>query len=240
MDGYDLAYRRQLLSRNAVFGALGPAEIDRVLALGRERRVDDGQVLFRKGEPGSSMMAVLRGRVRIGAYSEDGREVILNIIEPGGVVGELALLDGRERSADAAAMGDGALLVIERRDFLPFLERNPKIALCLLEVLCERVRRTSAMVEDIVFLNLPGRLSRLLLKLAELHGKDAPGGGGRRIDLRLSQRDLGNLVAASRESVNKQLRAWQDEGLIAFERGAVTLLAPERLEELAAAEAGGG
>ena len=238
MDKYDLAYRRQLLSRNALFGALGPAEIDRVLALGRERRVDDGQVLFRKGEPGSSMMAVLRGRVRIGAYSEDGREVILNIIEPGGVVGELALLDGRERSADATAMGDGALLVIERRDFLPFLERNPRIALRLLEVLCERVRRTSAMVEDIVFLNLPGRLSRLLLKLAELHGKDAAE-GGRRIDLKLSQRDLGNLVAASRESVNKQLRAWQDEGLIAFERGTVTLRAPERLEELAA-EAGGG
>ncbi|HET6522800.1 MAG TPA: Crp/Fnr family transcriptional regulator [Geminicoccaceae bacterium] len=238
MDKYDLAYKRQLLARHVLFGALGAAEIDRILALGRERRVDDGRVLFKKGEPGSSMMAVLRGRVRISTYSEDGREVILNIIEPGGVVGEMALLDGKERSADATAMGDGALLVIERRDFLPFLERNPQITVRLLEVLCDRVRRSSAMVEDIVFLNLPGRLSRLLLKLAELHGKDAPGGGGRRIDLKLSQRDLGNLIATSRESVNKQLRAWQDEGLITFERGVITLRAPKKMKALAD-EAGG-
>jgi CRP/FNR family transcriptional regulator, cyclic AMP receptor protein len=236
VDKYDLAYKRQLLSRHILFGTLGPQEIDRILALGRERRVGNGQVLFKRGDPGSSMMAVLRGHVRIGTYSEDGREVILNIIEPGGVVGEMALLDGKERSADATAMGDGALLVIERRDFLPFLERNPQVAVRLLEVLCDRVRRVSAMVEDIVFLNLPGRLSRLLLKLAELHGKDT--NGGRRIEVKLSQRDLGNLIATSRESVNKQLRAWQDEGLITFERGIITLRAPKKMKALAA-EAGG-
>ena len=232
MDKYDLAYKRQLLSRHVLFGALGPQEIDRILALGRERRVGNGRVLFKKGDPGSSMMAVLRGRVRIGTYSEDGREVILNIIEPGGVVGEMALLDGKERSADATAMGDGALLVIERRDFLPFLERNPQVAVRLLEVLCDRVRKVSALVEDIVFLNLPGRLARLLLKLAELHGTETAG-GGRRIEVKLSQKDLGGLIATSRESVNKQLRTWQEEGLIATDRGGIMLLRPAALEELA-------
>jgi CRP/FNR family transcriptional regulator, cyclic AMP receptor protein len=236
MDKYELAYRRQLLSRHVLFGALSGEQIDRILALGREQRVANGQVLFRKGEPGSNMMAVLRGRIRISTYSEDGREVILNIIEPGGVVGEIALLDGRERSADATAMGEGAVLVIDRRDFVPFLERNPQIAVRLLEVLCDRVRRSSGMVEDIVFLNLPARLSRLLLKLAELHGKE-DGAGGRRIDLKLSQRDLGNLIATSRESINKQLRAWQEEGLIAQDRGHITILRPADMADLANAEA---
>jgi CRP-like cAMP-binding protein len=234
MDKYDPAYRRQLLSRHILFGALDAKQIDRILALGRERRVTTGEALFCKGESGSSMLAVLRGRIRISTYSEEGREVILNIIEPGGIVGEMALLDGRERSADATAMADGAVLVIERRDFIPLLELHPEIAIRLLEILCDRVRQSNRLIEDIVFLNLPARLSRLLLKLAALHGQKTA--GGQRIGLKLSQRDLGNLIATSRESINKQLRAWQEEGLIAVDCGHITILRPEEMRELAEQE----
>lgn len=234
MTGIDPTYKRQLLARHFLFGAMSPKEIDAILAFSRERRLADGTVIFQKGEPGTSLMAVLRGRVRISAYSEDGKEVVLNLIDPGQIFGEIALLDGKERSADATALGDCLLLVIDRRDFVPFLERNPQVAVRLLEVLCDRVRKTSALVEDLVFLDLPGRLSRLLLKLGESYGKPTKA-GALRIDLKLSQKDLGTLVATSRESVNKQLRAWQEEGLIAVERGVITILKPETMEDLAGA-----
>ena len=176
-------------------------------------------------------MAVLSGRVPISAYSEDGKEMILNIVESGQIFGEIALLDGKERTADATAMGPTALLILDRRHFVPFLERNPKIAVRLLELLCERVRRTSELVENVAFLDFSARLARLLARLAESYG-EARADGAVRINLRLSQQDLGNLIATTRESVNRQLSAWQQDGLIALEQGRITILDPDALEDL--------
>jgi CRP/FNR family transcriptional regulator, cyclic AMP receptor protein len=122
MSAVEPTKKRSLLSRHFLLAQLAPEELDRVLQVAGERRFKNGQVIFQKGDPGTSMMAVLEGRVRIGAYSEDGKEIILNIVEPGQVFGEIALLDGKERTADATAMGPTNLLVLDRRDFIPFLE----------------------------------------------------------------------------------------------------------------------
>jgi len=222
--------RRALLARHFLLGQLRPEELDRLLAMAGERRFAGGQVIFQKGDPGTSMMAVLDGRVRIGAYSEDGKEIILNIVEPGQIFGEIALLDGRERTADATAMGPTTLLVLDRRDFVPFLERNPKIAVRLLEVVCERVRRTSELVESVAFLDFSARLARLLLRLAESYGEET--GAGTRINLKLSQQDLGNLIATTRESVNRQLNAWQQEGIVRLEQGRITIVDRDALDDL--------
>jgi CRP-like cAMP-binding protein len=225
---------RALLAQHFVLAQLTPAELDRVVAMAGERQFANGKVIFQKGDPGTSLMAVLSGRVRISAFSEDGKEIILNIIEPGQVFGEIALLDGKERTADAIAMGPTTLLVLDRREFIPFLERNPKIAIRLLEVLCERVRRTSEMVESVAFLDFGARLARLLLRLADTHGEETD--DGVRIGLKLSQTDLGNLIASTRESVNRQLNAWSEEGVVALERGLITILDRDALEDLAVVE----
>jgi CRP-like cAMP-binding protein len=214
-----------------LFSSLSGTDRDQLLALGVERRYPDGQLIFQRGDPGNGMMLVLRGQVRISIVSEDGKELIFSIILPGECFGEIALLDGQPRSADAIAVGECVLLVLARPDFLAFLERHPPVAIRLLEVLCVRVRATSDFIEQLAFLSLPARLACQLLKLAATHGVASP--AGIRIAGKFSQQDLGNLVAASRESVNKQLRAWQEAGLLKIEHGAITLLQPTALSRLA-------
>ncbi len=221
--------RRSILGRHFLLAPLAPGELDRVLHMVSERQLRNGQVIFQKGDAGTSLMAVLHGRVKISAYSEDGKEIILNIVEPGQIFGEIALLDGKERTADASAMGPTTLLVLDRRDFIPFIEKTPAVAIRLIEVLCQRLRRTSELVESVAFLDYSARLAKLLLQLAANYGKET--GDGLRLDLKLSQQDLGNLIASTRESVNRQLNAWAQDGVLALERGQITILDLDALEE---------
>jgi len=213
--------RRTALLSSPLFQAMRPEELDEILALAVERRFKRGQTIFQKDDTGSSMMAVLRGRVRISVMSSEGKEMMLNVIRLGEVFGEIALLDGQPRSADATAMEETALLVVERRVFLPFLTSNHDLMLRLLAVLCARLRQTSVALEQVALFDLPARFARLLLKLAADHGRPAP--NGTRIDFKLSQRDLSTLVAASRESVNKQLGVWREEGLLSLDDGYIIL-----------------
>ena len=212
--------RRQLLRRSPLFSRLPDSEIDAILAHAVVERYPSGTAIFAKGDPGSSMMAVLTGRVLISVLSLEGKQVVLNIINEGEIFGEIALLDGKERSADATAMTNCELLVVARRSFLPLLER-PALARELLTVLCEKVRRTSEQVEDVLFLDVEARIAKVLLRLAQ--GREAPPRPGSRVALRISQRELGNLVGASRESVNKHLQAWRRSGIIGLENGAIVI-----------------
>jgi CRP-like cAMP-binding protein len=158
--------RRQILRRSALFARLPDDEIDKMFEHAVIRRYAADAQIFYKGDLGSSMMAVLWGRVVIRAPSSDGKEVILNIINEGEIFGEIALLDGKERTADATAMTDCELLVIARRSFLPLLER-PDMMRELLNVLCERLRRTSEQVEDVLFLDVAARIAKTLLRFAK-------------------------------------------------------------------------
>jgi CRP-like cAMP-binding protein len=222
--------KRDALLGSPLFAAMQPAEIDDILKFATERRVRRGQTIFQRGDTGSSLMAVLRGRVRISSVSGDGKEVTLNVINPGEIFGEIALLDGQPRSADATAIEDTLLLVVERRHFLPFLRQNEDLYTRLLAMLCMRLRRTSLALEDVALFDLPVRLARVLLKLGEDYGR--PNGSGTRIDLKLSQRDLSNLVASSRESVNKLLRTWREAGTVDFEEGFIVLVRPASLQRM--------
>jgi CRP-like cAMP-binding protein len=152
---------------------------------------------------------------------------VLNIIRPGEVFGEIALLDGRARTANATAMSDCELIVIERREFIPFLRSEPDVTLKLMEILCSRLRKTSEQVQDVTFLNLSTRLAKTLLRLTANIEPSAP-------KLAITQREISQIVGRSRESTNKQLRAWAKRGWIRLERGSVTVLKAEKLEEIAA------
>jgi CRP-like cAMP-binding protein len=223
--------RRTALLSSPLFQAMTPEELTEVLALATEKRVARGQLILQKGDTSSFLMAVLRGRVRISMASAEGKEITLNVIGPGEVFGEIALLDGQPRSADATAIEETALLVLERRHFLPFLSRNQDLMLRLLAVLCARLRQTNIALEQVALFDLPARLARVLLKLAADYGRPAP--VGTRIDFKLSQRDLSNLVASSRESVNKQLGVWREDGLLSLDGGFIVLLRQDELQLLA-------
>lgn len=226
--------KRQVFESHELFSLFSPAELERLISFSHARVYAAGEMIFEKGSPGTGLMAVLSGRVRISSPSPEGREVVLNIIHPGQVFGEIALLDGKERTADATAMESCELLILERRDFVPFLEHHPDICLRLIAVLCERLRRTTEQVEDVLFLDLGGRLAKTLLHLAGVHGR--PSAKGIALAAKLSQRDLASMIGASRESVNRQLSLWEDQGLIARDKGAIILVDSQGLLDLTGTE----
>lgn len=222
--------RRAVLLRSPLFQAMTEDELDATLKFAVERHWTKGGSIFQKGDDGSSLMAVLKGRVKISAVSAEGKEVTLNVIAPGNIFGEIAMLDGNPRSADATALDDAALLVVERRHFLPFVRDNGDLYLRLLAVLCDRLRRTSMALEDLALFDLTGRLARLLLKMAEDYGR--PASGGVRIDMKMSQRDISTLVASTRESVNKQLQLWRRSGVLKLDGGYIVLCRSAELRAL--------
>ena len=223
---------REALADSDLFGALAEEELDRLLAFGRRVRYPAGKVIFQKGDPGDSLMVVLSGRIKIGTLSAEGREAVLSFIEPCRSFGEVALLDGKPRSADATAVTAVELFVLRRADVMSFIERHPGIALRIIGMLCAKLRRTTEMVEDHVLLQMEARTARALLRLAAEYGR--PCADGVRIELRLSQRELGGIVGLARENVNRQLAAWRGRGLLSIDRGTITLRDLERLRGIAA------
>jgi CRP-like cAMP-binding protein len=152
---------------------------------------------------------------------------VLNLIHTGELFGEIALLDGRPRTADATAMEDSELMVIDRRDFLPFVREQPEIAVNLIEILCARLRRTSEQVEDLMFMSLPARLAKTLLRLANLDGSE-----NKPVQFAMTQRELSQMIGMSRESTNKQLRAWEKRKWVRLDRGMLTVLDAIALSEI--------
>jgi CRP/FNR family transcriptional regulator, cyclic AMP receptor protein len=232
--GIDISMKREALLTSPFFRHMRADELDEIIGFATERRCARGTTVFSKGDPGTSMMAVLAGRIRVSNVSSEGKEVTLNVVGPGEIFGEIALLDGKPRSADTVAAEDTTLMVVERRHFLPFIMRHESLMERMLVVLCDRLRRTSLALEEIAMFDLPARLARVLLKLAGDYGRVVPKeeGGGTRIDMKLSQRDLSTLVASSRESVNKQLRVWREGGTIDLRDGYLVVRRPEALQRL--------
>jgi CRP/FNR family cyclic AMP-dependent transcriptional regulator len=231
MRQMDQESRRRLLLSSPLFDGLPRAALDDIVSQAIEKLVRRGQTVFQKGDEGSYMVAVLSGRVRISATSPDGREVTLNMIDAGEVFGEMALLDGKPRSADATAIEDSNLILVERRHFLPYLISSNELALRVINVLCERLRDTSETLGSFAMLDLPGRLARKLLNLAEEYGN--PVNGRIRLEIRLSHTDLGRFVGCSRETVNKQMRAWEEGGIVARESGRIAVCKPGVLRRIA-------
>jgi CRP/FNR family cyclic AMP-dependent transcriptional regulator len=225
----DVEEAQRLLGACSLFSGLSNEERRQLVARAKLKSFAAGQMIFSMGSPGNSMMAVLGGSIRISIPSASGKEIVLAILQPGEVFGEIALLDGKERTADAKAMTDCQLAVLERSDVLALLERHPTAWLRVVEVLCERLRRTDQHISELALLQLPVRLAKTLLRLAE----SAPGTSPRGVEIQLSQRELGNFVGASRESVNKCLGDWQRAGILRIEENVIVLTDAASLEALA-------
>lgn len=222
--------KRQIFEHHPLFGKLNPSEIDSLVSYTRLERYTTGREVFAKGSPGQSLMAVLRGSIKISSLSDEGKEIVFGIINAGEIFGEIAVLDGEERSADATAMTDCELLVLNRRDFLHLLETRADLCMILLRILCRRLRQTSEQVEDVMFRHLESRVAKALLQLAEsvgLHGLQSAS-----VELHVSQRELGNMAGGSRESVNKILQNRHRQGLIDLGKASVLIRDLEALRRL--------
>jgi CRP/FNR family cyclic AMP-dependent transcriptional regulator len=228
----DIEEAQRLLGACGLFSGLSSEERRVLVGRAKLRSITAGQTIFSMGSPGNSMMAVLSGSIRISIPSASGKEIVLAILQTGEVFGEIALLDGKERTADAKAMTDCHLAVLERPDVLALLERHPSAWLKVVEVLCERLRRTDQQISELALLQLPVRLAKTLLRLAEAATSSSPRG----IEIQLSQRELGNFVGASRESVNKCLGDWQRAGILRIEENVIVLTDHTSLKALASIE----
>jgi CRP-like cAMP-binding protein len=223
--------RRSLLQKIPLFAGLAPERLEALTAVATTKRLAAREELFHKGDPAAQVYVVASGRLKVVTTSADGDEVLFAIVDEGEVVGELPMLTGGHRTASVVALEPCELLALARRDFLRFLREQPEAAIELMVVLAERLVRISEFAEDALFLALPARLAKKLLHLAERYGAEAA--GGTRIGLRLSQGELADLVGTTRESVNKQIRAWTEDGVLRMERGEVTILDAPRLERFA-------
>ena len=159
--GFD---KRAILQNHPIFGGLGAELLDRLSSYAIPQTVKSGTTIFARGDPGTSLFAVCSGTVKISAPSPGGKDAGLNLITEGAIFGEIAVLDGLPRTADATASTDCSFMLIERRHFISLVHERPEFALELIAVLCGRLRRTTEQLEDVMFLDLPGRLAKTLLQ----------------------------------------------------------------------------
>jgi CRP/FNR family cyclic AMP-dependent transcriptional regulator len=226
--------REAILANHFLLRHLRPEELRRLAAASTIAHHPANGTIFHKGDPGDSLMAVLAGRVKICTYSLHGKELTLNIIDQGGLFGEIAVLDGQTRSADAVAIGETILLVLERRRLMPLLTADPEIAARLIAVLCQRLRQTSEQLEDALLRDAPSRLARCLLRLAKALG--VPDGNGVRLNMKLSQQQIGSLTGVSREIANKYIVEWSRAGYLTVTNGFIRIEDPEVLKDLSETE----
>jgi CRP/FNR family transcriptional regulator, cyclic AMP receptor protein len=221
-----------LLGRHYLFRQLTPMHLDRLCSLVVTKVIKRGSTIFAKGDTGSSLFTICKGNVKISVPSVDGHHAIVNLLKKGDIFGETVLLDGRPRSADAIAITDCDLFVIERRDFLPLLRELPEIALHLVEILCARLQQMTDQATNLMFLRLPSRLAKALLRLAE----DDTKGRGRTVSA--TQNDLANIIGMTRESANRQLRDWERKKWLRLGRGEIIILFPDKLTAIADSDSG--
>lgn len=222
------------LKGSTFLGLLSDSALQALVRSGRLKKYAPGDIVCRRGDQGDSVLVVLSGNLKIKNTTPDGRDVGLNFLGAGDVAGEIAVLDGGERTADMVALDDTEVLVIHRRDVLPTLMSHPQAMLAIVEVLCEKLRAATAIIEDSTH-DMLGRAARGLMRLAQQHGRRRK--DRTRINLRLSQAELGSYVGLSRANVSRQLTELKAKGVIEIDSGHIIILDEEALIEAAGSAA---
>jgi len=216
----------ELIRDVPLLARLPQEELKALASKGHAHTYSSGTAIFHEGDPGDALHIVIEGGVRIVVASPKGEEATVALLGPGECVGDLALLDGRPRSASAIASGATKTLVVRRDDFREWISTRPKAAVALLETLSLRVRRTDEALADFAFLDMSQRLAKRLIDLASSQQSEGKLQGAR---LRITQAELASMLGVSRESVNKQLNQFARSGWIELKRGLVTVKDPDAL-----------
>lgn len=220
-----------VLTSHRVLRALAKSDLEHLLAFSQIRRFRRRAQLFVAGHPGASVFAVISGYVKLSRANLTGREIVLELAGPGSLFGELAVINGSPRAADAVALSDCCVVTIDGRHYMDALRRNPEAMLATIRHLSERLTATTSQMEDALFLPAPARVARALIRLAALHSQ--PTHDGLQIDIAISQRELGDITGLARESINKQLASWRDERIIRLDGQHVTLTNAVALQQIA-------
>ena len=218
-----------VLRRTPLFATLDQDSSASLRASMSEIELARGEVLFHEGDPGDSLYVVLRGKVKLGRTSGDGRENLVAVLGPGEMFGELSLFDPGPRSAGATALVDSTLLGLSQDELTPWLATRPDVARALLRAIARRLRRTNDSMSDLVFSDVPGRVAKALLDLSARFGTAAE--DGIHVAHDMTQEELAQLVGASRETVNKALADFAGRGWLRLEARAVVLTNVERLSQ---------
>ena len=220
----------KVLARTDLFAGLPPEDLEAIAARGIVRSYPKGQILFYQQDPGESLYVILEGRVKAFVTSEDGAELNLGIFEPPSILGEVALADGGPRSASAEVVAPTRLLVLTRATFVSLLAERPALVESYLRMLGKLIRRLQDRTEDLVFLDLHGRVAKLLLSFAE-HGEAGP--EGTLLDLKVTQGELAAMVAGSRPTVNQILKTFEGRGYLTIAGRQIVVKNEDALRRLA-------
>jgi CRP/FNR family transcriptional regulator, cyclic AMP receptor protein len=220
-----------VLRQAPLFSSLDDDAADSLRASMSETRIGRGDVLFHEGDSGDRLYVVTDGKIKLGRTSADGRENLLAILGPGQMFGELSLFDPGPRSATATAVTPCTMVSLSHDELLRWLEDQPGVARGLLSQLAARLRKTSDVVADLVFSDVPGRVAKALLDLSRRFGRTAD--DGIHVHHDLTQEELAQLVGASRETVNKALADFAMRGWLRLEPRSVVLIEVERLRRRA-------
>jgi CRP-like cAMP-binding protein len=201
-----------LLARTELFSSLAPDALRSIAAEAHERRYAKGEAIFREGDPGDAFFVVAEGTVKVFVTSERGDEMVLATLRPPEALGEVSLLDGGPRSASAEAIDAVAVLAIARSTLFALIQQERTVADAMLRASGGLLRRLTGQAADLVFLDLEGRVAKLLVGMAERRGERRDGGVA--LELGLTQGDLGAMVGGSRQSVNQILRALSARGFL--------------------------
>lgn len=213
------------------------SELDRKIIFDQctRRSVRPRTVIVSQGSGGRDMFIVVSGSLKVSVLSGEGKEISFVVLRQGDYFGELSMIDGRRRSATVTAIESSELLVLGHAEYQRLLREHPHTATefltRMLLTLANRIRVTDELYQDSVFLDVSSRLAKFLLSASSEDENSVP--GQRLMDVRLSQYELGTLVNASRESVNKQLRDWEEQGIVNVDKGKITLLKPTQLQQKA-------
>ncbi|MGO9392507.1 Crp/Fnr family transcriptional regulator [Rhodoblastus sp.] len=214
-----------------IFQNVAAEVMEQVSRRAQRRTLQKGELLFNVGDPSDALYVIASGRIRIWTVSAAGVEVTLNVQIAGAIFGEIGMLDGSVRTAGASAMATTELISISRKAFFDALDRDSQLAHNVIGLLCQRLRWTTARMEDAVLRPAPQRLARILGHLVQDHSRRTP--RGHEITIKLTQGELAQWTAMSRESLNKLLNRWIDEGVVFQEKGVLTICKSDVLEDLA-------
>ncbi|MGH7728676.1 MAG: Crp/Fnr family transcriptional regulator [Vulcanimicrobiaceae bacterium] len=220
------------LRKIPLFHDFGLAELSEVATLLEARRYRKHAIIVREGEAGDSLFVILAGSVAVVRIGHDGRETILSILKERDFFGEMSIFDSAPRSATVRALNEVEVGAIEREDFLPLLDRNPKIGRLLVLALAGRLRAANRSISAAVSQDIRARVAGLLLDLAANFGQ--PVAGGTRIALRLTNQEMANMIGTTRETVNRILNRFWDDQIIDMRTWHVVVLDPKRLRAIAA------
>ncbi|MBA3824133.1 MAG: Crp/Fnr family transcriptional regulator [Ktedonobacterales bacterium] len=209
------------LDRVAFFADLDAPSLEQIAGVMRKRTFRAGEAIFHRDDPGQVLYVIREGRVRIRLTSVEGQEVALAVFGPGDSFGEMAILDSQPRSADAIAIDKVEVFTLQRPDFVEVVRKHPDISVAVMKTLSQRIRQANQMVEDLIFLDVFGRVAKKLLDLSREYGVETE--DGVKIDLRITQQELASMVGASRESVNKVMGYFTDKHYISTDKHKITI-----------------